>query len=134
MLQVVNPAVGDGLSNLLLVAAILARSRRSPQQWRALYTPLPSRLSKLQVRDRHALRATCMDTRVEAPRGLQEEVDAAAAEAAAGRAFVRPSGTENVVRVYAEAATQREADALALRVLRAVHRLAGGVGQAPRAV
>ncbi|CAN0126952.1 unnamed protein product, partial [Heterosigma akashiwo] len=31
-----------------------------------------------------------------------------------GRCFVRPSGTENVVRVYAEAETQRAADALAL--------------------
>ena len=30
-------------------------------------------------------------------------------------AFVRPSGTEDVVRVYAEAATQADADALALK-------------------
>ena len=29
------------------------------------------------------------------------------------RSFVRPSGTENVVRIYAEASTQNDADALA---------------------
>jgi phosphomannomutase len=32
------------------------------------------------------------------------------------RAFVRPSGTEDIVRVYSEAATQEAADALAARV------------------
>ena len=48
-----------------------------------------------------------------------------------GRAFVRPSGTEDVVRVYAEAATRRDADALALEVRRAVFDLAGGLGERP---
>ena len=43
----------------------------------------------------------------------------------------RPSGTEDVVRVYAEAETQVQADALALAVAQAAHRHAGGVGQAP---
>ena len=33
-----------------------------------------------------------------------------------GRAFVRPSGTEDVVRVYAEAATQAQADTFASTV------------------
>ena len=49
----------------------------------------------------------------------------------AGRAFVRPSGTEDVVRVYAEATTQEAADKLALDVARQVHRVAGGVGEQP---
>lgn len=34
----------------------------------------------------------------------------------AGRAFVRPSGTEDVVRVYAEAGTQAAAEELAAAV------------------
>ena len=48
-----------------------------------------------------------------------------------GRAFVRPSGTEDVVRVYAEATTQEAADRLALDVARHVHKVAGGVGEPP---
>ena len=48
-----------------------------------------------------------------------------------GRAFVRPSGTEDVVRVYAEASSQEAADKLALEVARQVHRVAGGVGDQP---
>ena len=48
-----------------------------------------------------------------------------------GRSFVRPSGTEDIVRVYAEAATQEAADKLALDVARCVHQVAGGTGQPP---
>ena len=44
---------------------------------------------------------------------------------------MRPSGTEDVVRVYAEASGQAAADALALEIARAVHDLAGGVGARP---
>ena len=43
----------------------------------------------------------------------------------------RPSGTEDVVRVYAEADTQCHADELAEQVASTVHRLAGGVGSPP---
>ena len=49
----------------------------------------------------------------------------------AGRAFVRPSGTEPVVRVYAEAATPDAMRVLSHAVERAVFMLAGGVGKAP---
>ena len=43
--------------------------------------------------------------------------------------FLRPSGTEDVVRVYAEASSQADADQLAYEVGLHVHALAGGVGQ-----
>lgn len=43
----------------------------------------------------------------------------------------RPSGTEDVVRVYAEAVTQQDADKLAIEVARLVHNMADGVGPIP---
>lgn len=43
----------------------------------------------------------------------------------------RPSGTEDIVRVYAEADTQANANRLALQVASAVYQLAGGVGSPP---
>ena len=49
-----------------------------------------------------------------------------------GRSFVRPSGTEDVVRVYAEAATRAGADNLAYNVCCKVFELASGVGEAPK--
>lgn len=48
-----------------------------------------------------------------------------------GRSFVRPSGTEDVVRIYAEAATKEEVDKLAAEVAQKVYEVAGGVGPAP---
>lgn len=41
------------------------------------------------------------------------------------------AGTEDVVRVYAEAATRQECDKLAAEVARKVHELAGGTGNPP---
>ena len=71
------------------------------------------------------------ERRCTAPATMQPAIDAlvAAVTAQPARAFVRPSGTEDVVRVYAEAGTQQACDALARDVAAAVHRLAGGVGE-----
>lgn len=45
--------------------------------------------------------------------------------------FYRPSGTEDVVRVYAEANTRENADKLAVEVATVVYDTAGGVGKRP---
>ena len=45
------------------------------------------------------------------------------------RFILRPSGTEDVVRVYAEADTPDNANQLAYEVGLKVHELAGGVGE-----
>ena len=132
VVQIVNPAVGDALSNLLLAAAVLKRRRMTPTAWAALYAPLCSRLATLRVRDRHAIVTECMETRVAQPAGLQSAIDELVGSYTHGRAFARPSGTEDVVRVYAEAATQAACDELCLGVVQAVHKLAGGAGAAPQ--
>ena len=44
------------------------------------------------------------------------------------RSFVRLSGTENVVRIYAEASTQSDADALASEAAVLVFKLCNSVG------
>ena len=68
------------------------------------------------------------------PEGMQAAIDAAVAacgEDSAARAFARPSGTEDVVRVYAEGRTRDIADALAREVAKIVHAHAGGLGDEP---
>jgi len=112
--------------------ARLARAMRPCDgRWDAMYEDLPSRQAKLGVADRAALRVNEDETRTLEPAELQREIDALAAAHSRGRAFVRPSGTEDVVRVYAEAATQQAADELARKVGQATWRLAGGVGEQP---
>jgi len=129
--QLVNQAIGDAISAILLVEAILLLRGWSIERWDAMYEDLPSRQAKLGVADRAALRVNEDETRTLEPAELQREIDALAAAHPRGRAFVRPSGTEDVVRVYAEAATQQAADELARKVGQATWRLAGGVGEQP---
>ncbi|KAL1496810.1 hypothetical protein AB1Y20_014396 [Prymnesium parvum] len=129
--QLINQAVGDAISDFLLVEAVLCLRGWGVSQWDALYSDLPSRQTKLPVAERAAIATTADETRVTTPPALQPELDALMARFARGRCFVRPSGTEDVVRVYAEAATQAEADELALLTAQATHKLAGGVGEMP---
>ena len=85
------------------------------------------------MRDRSVIRTNDSETRATAPPNLQPALDAAVASGGGrSRCFVRPSGTENAVRVYAEAATQDAADALASEAAALLHRLCGGVGDPPR--
>ena len=65
------------------------------------------------------------ETTVVSPAGLQAAIDAAAARFPLGRAFVRPSGTEDIVRVYAEAETREGAEAIEQEVRAAVERELG---------
>lgn len=129
--RLMNQAVGDAISGLLAVQVVLARKAWGLQQWLGLYTDLPSRQTKLKVADRAAIRTTDAERRCETPVGLQQAIDAAVARYDRGRAFARPSGTEDAVRVYAEAASQELADALAREVGQLVYDMAGGVGQRP---
>lgn len=110
--SLINQAVGDALSGLLLVEVILHYLGWSIQTWNTLYQDLPSRQLKVKVADRTSVVTTDAETRVARPLGLQEAIDSEVAKYSMGRAFVRPSGTEDVVRVYAEALTQEAADSL----------------------
>ena len=48
--QLINQAVGDAISDMLLAEAVLALRGWSVREWDALYEDLPSRQSKLPVR------------------------------------------------------------------------------------
>ncbi|KAL6745648.1 hypothetical protein V8C86DRAFT_1705972 [Haematococcus lacustris] len=130
--QAVNQYVGDALSCILLVEVALRRKGWGLGEWQAVYTDLPSRQSKLAVKDRSVISTTDAERRCLTPPGLQQALDQLVAAAGGrARAFVRPSGTEDIVRVYAEAESQLAADELAAAICQAVYDLAGGVGPRP---
>ena len=116
MAELINQTVGDALSDMLMVLAILAARRWGPAEWDASYTDLPNKLLKVQVPDRTQFKTTDAERRLTAPEGLQAKIDALVAHFTQGRSFVRPSGTEDCVRVYTEAATADETQALAKQV------------------
>jgi phosphoacetylglucosamine mutase len=111
--KLINQCIGDALCDMLVVEAALLALDLDLSAWTSLYTDLPNIQIKAQVPNRSIYRTTDADTRLSEPLGIQEQVDAAVAGIELGRAFVRPSGTEDVVRVYAEAATAKDCEKLA---------------------
>lgn len=56
--------------------------------------------------DRRVIDTTDAERQAVSPAGLQDAIDVLVKKYQKSRAFVRPSGTEDVVRVYSEADTQ----------------------------
>ena len=92
-----------------------------------MYRDLPCRQVKVVVSDRSKVTTKNAERTCTQPEGLQESIDAhVRLMGPNARSFVRPSGTENVVRVYAEAETQEKADMLAQAVASAVTEFVDG--------
>ena len=130
-MNIINETVGDAMSDMLIVEAILGIKQWDLPTWDKCYQDLPNRQRKVQVKDRTVIVTTDSERKTTSPPGLQDEIDILVRNVKNGRSFVRPSGTEDVVRVYAEADTQESADSLALAVAGKVFDLAGGVGARP---
>ncbi|XP_067657055.1 phosphoacetylglucosamine mutase-like [Haliotis asinina] len=131
LMDVINQTVGDAISDMLVVEAILYARGWSIEDWDKCYTDLPNRQLKVKVSDRTAITTTDAERKVVTPAGLQAAIDQLVTGYKQGRSFVRPSGTEDVVRVYSEADTRESADSLAYEVGLKVYELAGGVGDKP---
>jgi len=124
--QLINQTVVDALSDILLVEVVLAHKSYSGVEWDSLYADLPKRLVKVVVKDRNIFKTEDAERRLVSPPGLQAKVEEIVRRYDGGRSFVRPSGTEDVVRVYAEAMLRTQADELAFRIAGLVYDETGG--------
>ncbi len=106
--HVVFPALattGDGLLTALRVMARMAETGKSLADLAGIVTVLPQVLENVQVADREAVAASTV---------VRDAVAAVQARLGdTGRVLLRPSGTEQLVRVMVEAATQEQARATA---------------------
>lgn len=114
--DLINQAVGDAISDLLMVIAILSLRKWTPEQWDECYTDLPNRLMKAAVKDRTMFTTTDAERKLVSPKEVQPQLDELMKHYPSGRTFVRASGTEDVVRIYSESTTQELADELANKV------------------
>ena len=99
---------GDGLLTALRLTACVAASGRSLTELAAVVQRLPQALVNVKVSDKNLVAAS-----------HEVQVAVAAAEdelGDGGRILLRPSGTEQLVRVMVEAASQQHAEAIARRV------------------
>lgn len=114
--QLINQTVGDAISDMMGVLAVLSILNWSPADWNKEFTDLPNKLTKVIVPDRTIFVATDQERKLLSPRGLQDKIDAEVAQFDNGRSFVRASGTEDAVRVYAEASTREDTEKLSRAV------------------
>jgi phosphoglucosamine mutase len=118
--HVVLPAhatTGDGLLTALRLMARMAETGKSLADLASVMRRLPQVLINVKVTDKAAVAKAAT---------VSEAVAAVEAELGdTGRVLLRPSGTEQLVRVMVEAATQDEAEAVAARLADVVKRQLG---------
>lgn len=129
--KLVNQTVGDAFSDMLAVEAVLYLLNWSIEDWAAMYSDYPNRLMKVKIANRADIQVTNAERTCITPAGLQDKLNSLVATVANGRSFVRASGTEDVVRVYAEANTAENCDKLSIAVANLVFDMADGQGDKP---
>merc|ERR1712000_497380 len=74
--NIINETVGDAISDMLAVQAILGAMNWTPEDWFSEYEDLPNRLLKVTVRDRTMVETMPDDESIcVKPPGLQQEID-----------------------------------------------------------
>ena len=105
---------GDGILTGLMLMERMASTGRRLADLAAILTVLPQELINVRVADKHAVAQS---------QSVKEAVVAAEGELGdTGRVLLRPSGTEQLVRVMVEAASAQDA-----------HRIAGRIADVVRA-
>ncbi|HEX6755399.1 MAG TPA: phosphoglucosamine mutase [Mycobacteriales bacterium] len=117
-----HATTGDGLVTALQLLGRMAGAGAPLGELAGVVRRLPQVLINVPVADK---------ARVAAAPSVAAAVAAAEAELGEdGRVLLRPSGTEEIVRVMVEAPTQETADGVAHRIARAVGAVGGSVGTA----
>ncbi|BFZ53796.1 Phosphoacetylglucosamine Mutase [Savitreella phatthalungensis] len=116
LVDLINQTVGDALSDLLLVEVILANKGWGLDEWDGCYKDLPNRLVRVVVADPTIYKTTDAERKLISPPGIQDKIDELCSKYKETRVFVRPSGTEPCVRVYAEARERAEVDGISMTV------------------
>lgn len=93
----------------------------SYEDWIKIYSELPSRQVKVAVPDKSLLKCSEDETYLISPESLQQELNVLMNSVPMGRIFIRPSGTEDVVRIYAEATAKEDVEMLVNRTKELIH-------------
>lgn len=110
--KLANPSVGDAISNFLLFEIALHYLKMDYLDTLKLYTDLKFQTSKISVKNKEALRVTDIEDKVVEPSYLQSKIEEILQKLGGKKAFLRASGTENVLRLHVEAEDQETVGAI----------------------
>lgn len=96
-----HPTIGDGVMDMFAILFILQEMGISINEWNNLYTDNPYNLFKIEVKNKDEFETTKDELRLKQPHVLQNYIDKLCKKYDVN-AFIRPSGTENYIRVYVE--------------------------------
>lgn len=104
-ISLANQTVGDAVTNLLLAEVAMYVLGWKLETLANLYPTQPGVTTKVEVQRKDLLKVTYDETEILEPIALREEVATVLAQYTCSRALIRASGTEPVIRVFAEADT-----------------------------
>lgn len=118
--QLLSQLTGDAIGNMLAIEYILIK-HTTFRNWITLYKDLYTRQEKIYTQ-RNAFETTDFARVCVKPSGLQAVIDIAMSKYANNkvRAFVRPSGTEDIVRLYVEGNNKTSLGEVAILVSEAI--------------
>lgn len=96
-----NNIIGDGIYNVFSIFQILEEINMDIEGWYNLYKKIPSYQFKISSEKLPELQMDEIGNRVIKPLYIQQYLDAIS-DKYQGRVFIRPSGTEPVIRFYCE--------------------------------
>lgn len=118
--HLMSQVTGDALANILFVETILY-TFCSFEKWIDMYTNLPSKQYKMN-KDRSLFQTIDSERKCIKPEGLQDEIDNLVKMYKNARCFVRPSGTENAIRIYVEGDNTNDVDTIMNNVIEILHK------------
>lgn len=122
-----SPTDGDAVVDFLLIELTLKFLDLTLPQWNSFYEPIPSSFLNLKCKksDLQNFQAHPEHEKyLLKPSSLQKKIEEIVLQIDSkhGRCFVRPSGTEHLIRIYAEATTTKKAQEIIDKVKLAVQR------------
>lgn len=107
-----HTTTGDGMLSALQLVNIMKATGKKLSELAGEVTTFPQKLVNIKVTDKHKV--------TENPKVAETIQEAEAALGSNGRILVRPSGTESLVRIMAEAPTEEECDEYVEKVAQVV--------------
>lgn len=101
LLKMQSLYTGDGVSHIYSVDYILTKLNMSKEEWYNLFQVKPNKLYKVNVKDKNIYKCDSSETRLIEPVEICNKIEELKKEFNSF-IFVRPSGTEDCVRVYIE--------------------------------
>ncbi|GJD11078.1 Phosphoacetylglucosamine mutase [Galdieria sulphuraria] len=101
--SIANQATGDAISNFILAEALLkVMGWQDLTSWESLYQDLPNIYKALHVQNKEIIQTVDQERTVIAPESVSRVIKDLSESQPSYRFLIRPSGTENVVRIYGE--------------------------------